>query len=179
MMRRLIVPVLILLCSMAAFAAWAQGEATPEAPVTVTGDNPIITNDSPDVTVTGEGPTIVNTDNPDILQPLLALAGSVFSLLQILKNGGLSDWVKSMTSNDKHQELIYLIIGSVLAFLIMAVTESNLDALAIVLNLKPPTSDIAKIARMIVTAILAGGGQAAIHLLYDALWKLARVQRVQ
>jgi hypothetical protein len=179
MIRKFIVPIIVLLCCLALYSASIAQEETPEAPVTVTGDNPVITNDNPDVTVTGDDTTIVNTGTPDILVPLLALAGSVFSIMQMLKNAGLSTWVKDTFKEDRRQELVYWLIASLIAFLILVVTESDLDALGIILNLKPPSTEVARVVRLVVTAIVAGGGNAFIHLLYDALWRLAVTSKPQ
>jgi hypothetical protein len=135
-----------LLCGMFAFPALAQ-EPT---------ETPVVVEDG--------GTVIVNEEEPTSpLTPLLAMAGSVFAVMELLKNFFLNDLTTSLDARKK--ATVNWGVASVLAILLMLGAAPGTDIFTLT-GYPAPFPDL--VAR-IITALFIGGGNGLLHAAYEFL----------
>lgn len=151
MRRKLLALFAVLAFTVPLHAQDATPEPTPEPPpVEVVVDAP-------------NAPVVVNEDAPDPLAPLLAMAASVFAIMELLKNAILADLVKGL--EERQKAAVNWLVATVLALLLMLGAAPGSDIFSIT---GYPAQFPDFVARLI-TAFIIGGGNGIIHAIYEFL----------
>jgi hypothetical protein len=138
---------------------FAQDTPEPTAPPVVVVDAPT----TQPVTVESGGTAVVNADEPNPLAPLLAMAGSVFAIMELIKTAFLSAFTDKL--DERQKAAVNWGVASGLAVLLMLGAQPGLD----IFTLTGYPNPFPDLAARVITALFIGGGNAILHALYNFL----------
>lgn len=164
-MKRLVLA--LLLCLVLSFPVLAQEPTTPPADVVILNSQGASLQEESGAVTTGDDSTVVvNEDNSDPLAPLMALAGTVFATLELIKTGFLSGLATAGGWKDKPvYSFVIWGLASILAFILLLGSPEGLD----IFTITGWTLPFGTLFSQIVTALAIGAGSGLLNALYSYL----------